>query len=153
MIPYRHQNHLIFMNEPNKMKRWLDALNMSLARMYAMPINFYLGFLKGEACHISGGASTHIWEIQYVQLIPKLTKPFLIQWLGEYIGKLIFGAYTLNANVPFCWWSLMKWWRTSMCFVLACWTGLLVNLIALSLSHCNGTLLNLITKSLKVAFI
>ena len=26
---------------------------------------------------------------------------FLIQWLGEYIGKLIFGAYTLNANVPF----------------------------------------------------
>ena len=26
---------------------------------------------------------------------------FLIQWLGEYISKLIFGAYTLNANVPF----------------------------------------------------
>ena len=22
-------------------------------------------------------------------------------WLGEYIVKLIFGAYTLNANVPF----------------------------------------------------
>ena len=26
---------------------------------------------------------------------------FLIQWLGEYISKLIFGAYTLNANVLF----------------------------------------------------
>ena len=37
------------------MERWLDALNMSLARMYAMPINFYLGLLEGEACHISGG--------------------------------------------------------------------------------------------------
>ena len=54
---------------------------------------------------------------------------------------------------PFCWWSLMKWWRTSMCFVLACWTGLLVCLIALSLSRRNGTCLNLIPKSLKVAFI
>ena len=54
---------------------------------------------------------------------------------------------------PFYWWSLMKWWRTSMCFILACWTGLLVNLIVLSLSYSNGTLLNLISKSLKVAFI
>ena len=53
----------------------------------------------------------------------------------------------------FCWWSLMKWWRISMCFVLACWTGLLVSLIALSLSHSNGTCLNLISKSFKVAFI
>ena len=43
------------MNEPIKCERWLDALNMSLARMYAMPINFYLGLLEGEACHISGG--------------------------------------------------------------------------------------------------
>ena len=47
---------------------------------------------------------------------------------------------TLSMQIsPFCWWSLMKWWRTSMCFVLACWTELLVNLIALSLSHSNGT--------------
>ena len=38
----------------------LDALIMSLARIYAMPINFYLGLLKEEACHIGGGASTHI---------------------------------------------------------------------------------------------
>jgi hypothetical protein len=30
-----------------------------------------------------------------------LAKPFLIQWLGEYVGKLIFSAHTLNANVPF----------------------------------------------------
>ena len=54
---------------------------------------------------------------------------------------------------PFYWWFLMKWWQTSMCFVLAYWTGLLVSLIALSLSHSNGTFLNLILKSLKVAFI
>jgi hypothetical protein len=47
------------------------------------------------------GASTHIWEIQYAQLIPYLAKPILIQWLGEYVGKLIFGAHTLNANIPF----------------------------------------------------
>ena len=47
----------------------------------------------------------------------------------------------------------MKWWQTSMCFVLACCTGLLVSLIALSLSHNNGTFLNLIPKSFKVAFI
>ena len=48
----------------------LDALSMSLARMYAMPINFYLGLLEGEACHIIGGASTHIGEVKYVQFIP-----------------------------------------------------------------------------------
>jgi hypothetical protein len=40
-----------------------------------------------------------------------------------------------------------------MCFILACWTRLLVSLIALSLSHSNGTFLNLIPKSFKVAFI
>ena len=61
VVPYNHQIHLIFMNEPIRCERCLDALNMSLARMCAMPINFYLGLLEGEACHISGGgASTHI---------------------------------------------------------------------------------------------
>ena len=60
-----------------------------------MPINFYLGLLKGEACHIMRGASTHIGEVKYVQLIPYLAKPILIKWLGEYVGKLIFGAHTL----------------------------------------------------------
>ena len=54
---------------------------------------------------------------------------------------------------PFCWWSLMKWWRTSMCFVLECWTGLLVSFTALSLSHSNGTSLKLIPKSFNVAFV
>ena len=49
----------------------------------------------------SGGASTHIGEVKYVQFILLLAKPLLIKWLGEYIGKLIFGAHTLNANVPF----------------------------------------------------
>ena len=40
-----------------------------------------------------------------------------------------------------------------MYFVLECWTGLLVSFKALSLSYSNGTCLNLIPKSLKVAFI
>ena len=30
-VPYNHQIHLIFMNEPIKCERRLDALNMSLA--------------------------------------------------------------------------------------------------------------------------
>ena len=50
------------MNEPIKHERCLDALNKSLARMYVMPINFYLGLLEGEACHISGGVHQHIFE-------------------------------------------------------------------------------------------
>ena len=29
------------------------------------------------------------------------SKSLLIKWLGEYVGKLIFDAYTFNANVPF----------------------------------------------------
>ena len=32
----------------------LDALIMSLTRMYVMPINLYLVLLEGEACHIMG---------------------------------------------------------------------------------------------------
>ena len=44
----------------------------------------------------------------------------------------------------------MKWRRTSMCFVLESWTRLLVSFMALSLSHSNGTCLNLIPKSLKL---
>ena len=66
-----------------------------------MPINFYLELLEGEACHIMRGASTHIGEVKYVQCIPQLAKPLLIKWLGEDIGKLIFVAHTLNANIPF----------------------------------------------------
>ena len=69
VVPYKHQNNLIFMNGPIKCERRLDALNMSLARMYAMPINFYLGLLEAEACHIIGGASTHNGEVKYVQFI------------------------------------------------------------------------------------
>jgi hypothetical protein len=38
-------------------------------------------------------------------------------------------------------------------YILECCTGLLVSLIVLSLSHSNGTCLNLHPKSLKVAFI
>ena len=48
----QQSNSLDFHDEPIKYERCLDALNMSLVRMYAMPINFYLGLLEGEACHI-----------------------------------------------------------------------------------------------------
>ena len=47
------------------------------------------------------GASTHVGEIKDIQLIPQLAKPLLIKWLGEYVGKLIIGANTLNTNIPF----------------------------------------------------
>ena len=66
-----------------------------------MPINFYLALLEGEACYRMGDASTHIGEVKYVQFIHQHAKPLLIKWLGKDIGKLIFGAHTLNANVPF----------------------------------------------------
>ena len=45
------------------------------------------------------GASTHVGEVNDVQFISQLAKPLLIKWLGEYVGQLIFGAHTLNANV------------------------------------------------------
>ena len=38
-------------------------------------------------------------------------------------------------------WSLMKWWRISMCFVLECWIWFLVRFIALVLSQSKGTML------------
>jgi hypothetical protein len=40
---------------------------------------------------------------------------------------------------PFCWWSLRKWCRMSMCLVRLCSTGLSAMRIALSLSHRSGT--------------
>ena len=145
---YKHQNHLIVMNEPIKCERCLDALNMSLIRMFAMPINFYLRLLEGEACHISGGGvHQHIFEKS------NMFNSFLsLQNLFSSSGLVNISVSwssvpTLSMQMSyFCWWSLMKWWRTSMCFVLTCWTRLLVNLIALSLSHSNGTFLNLILK-------
>jgi hypothetical protein len=50
-------------------------------------------------------------------------------------------------------WSLKKWCLMSMCVVLEWFTGLLNSLIALSLSHKSGILLNLQPKSLKVNLI
>ena len=118
-----------------------------------MPINFYLGLLEGEACHISGGCiniylrnpicSTH-------SLACKTFSHLMTWWIYRQVNLRCLHSMQMS---PFCWWSLMKWWRTSMYFVLACWIGLLVNLIALSLSHSNDTFLNLIPKSFKVAFI
>ena len=51
----KHKIHLIFMNEPIKHEKWLDALNKSLTKDVCMPINFYLGLPEGKARHISGG--------------------------------------------------------------------------------------------------
>ena len=136
------------------MERWLDALNMSLARMYAMPINFYFGLLEGEACHISGGVHQHIFEKSNIfNSFLSLQNLFSFNGLVNISASWSSVPTLLMQMSPFCWWSLMKWWRTSMCFVLVCWTRLLVNLIALSLSHSNDTFLNLIPKSFKVAFI
>ena len=42
------------------------------------------------------------WAVhQHIFEKSNMFNSFLIKWLGEYIGKLIFGAYTLNAYVPF----------------------------------------------------
>jgi hypothetical protein len=55
-----------------------------------------------------------------------------------------FSMLTWNTSIsPFCWWSLKKWCRMSMCFVRLCSTGLSAMRIALSLSHRSGTLLRL----------
>ena len=53
-----------------------------------------------------------------------------------------FSVLTWNTSIsPFCWWSLKKWCRMSMCFVRLCSTGLSAMRIALSLSHRSGTVL------------
>ena len=139
------------MNEPIKLEEWLDALNKSLAKDVCMPINFYPRLLKGEACHISGGCINTYSNMfnSFLSLQNLFSSSDLVNMSASWSS-----VPTLSMQMsPFCWWSLMKWWWTSMFFVLAWWTGLLVSLIALSLSHSNGTFLNLIPKSFKVAFI
>ena len=118
-----------------------------------MWINFYLGLLEGEACHISGGCINTYLRNPICSTHSLAYKTFSHPMACEYIGKLIFGAYTLNANVPFL--LVISYEMVADINVLcSCmWTRLLVSLIALSLSHSNGTFLNLIPKSLKVAFI
>ena len=141
------------MNEPIKCEKWLDALSMSLARMYAMPINFYLWLLEGEACHISGGCINTYLRNPICSTHSLACKIFSHQTGLVNISASWSLVPTLSMQMsPFCW-SLMKWWRTSICFVLECWTGLLVSFMALSLSHSNDTCLNLIPKSFKVVFI
>ena len=142
------------MNEPIKHVEWLDILNMSLAKDVYMPINFYLVLLEGKARHISGGCiNTYLRKSNMFNSFLGLQNLFSSSGFVNMLASWS-SVPTLSIEMsPFCWWSLMKWWRTSMCFVLACWTGLLVSLIALSLSHSNDTFLNLISKLFKVAFI
>jgi hypothetical protein len=134
-------------------EEWLDALNMSLAKDGCVPINFYLGSSK-ERHVILVGVHQYIFEKS------NMFKSFLsLQNLFSANGLVNISASwssvptLLMQMYPFCWWSLMKWWRTSMCFVLAYWTRLLVSLIVLSFLYSNGTFLNLIPKSFNVAFI
>ena len=139
------------MNEPKTCEKWLDALNKSLAKNECHDNQFYLALL-GEACHIMG-VHQHIFKKS------SMFNSFLsLQNLFSSSGLVKISASwssvpTFSMQIsPFCWWSLMKWWQASICFVLWCWTGLLVSFTTLSLSHSNGTCLNLIPKSLKVAF-
>jgi hypothetical protein len=66
-----------------------------------MPNNFYLGLLEGEACHVSGGVHQHIFEksIMFNSFL-SLQNLFPSSGLMN-VDKLIFGAHTLNANIPF----------------------------------------------------
>ena len=69
-----------------------------------MPINFYLGLLEGEVCHISEGEGVHqhiFKKSNMFNSLLSLQNLFSSNGLVKYVGKLIFGAYTLNANVPF----------------------------------------------------
>ena len=132
----------------------LDALNMSLVK-YVCHANQLLPWIaRRRGMSYKWGVHQHIFEKS------NMFNSFLsLQNLFSSNGLVNMSASwssvpTLSMQMsPFCWWSLMKWWRTSMCFVLVCWTGLLVSLIALSLSYSNGTFVNLIPKSLKVVFI
>jgi hypothetical protein len=121
--------------------------------MNDMSIKFYLALLEGEAWHIIG-VHQHIFEKS------SMFNSFLsLQNLFSSSGLVkISASWSLVPTFSiemflFYWWSLMKWWWTSMCFVLACWTGSLVSFTTLSLSHSNDTCLNLILKPFKVAFI
>ena len=53
---------------------------------------------------------------------------------------------------PLFMWSLLKWWRISMCFVLECWIWFLVRFITLVLSQSKGTLLIFKPKSSNYCF-
>jgi hypothetical protein len=138
------------MNEPKTWCEWLDALNKSLAMDEWHVNQLYLAQLEGEACHIMG-VHQHIFERSSTFL--SLQNLFSSSGLVK-ISVSWSSVPTFYIEMsPFYWWSLVKWWRTFMCFVLACWTGLLVSFMPLLLSHSNGTLLSLILKSFKVASI
>jgi hypothetical protein len=74
---------------------------MSLAKDGFMTINFYFGLLEEEACHFSGRCINTYLRNPISSTHSLACKPLLIKWLVEYVGKLIFSAHTLNANVPF----------------------------------------------------
>ena len=127
-------NHLIFINEPKTCEEWLDALNKSLAMDEWHVNQLYLALLKGEACHIMR-VHQHIFEKSSMfNSLLSLQNLFLSRGLVK-ISASWSSVPTLSMQMsPFCWWSLMKWWRTSICFVLECWTRLLASLTSLSLS-------------------
>jgi hypothetical protein len=82
-------------------------------------------------------------ESRIFSSLRSLHKVFLSRGLVK-ISTSWFSVLTWNTLIsPFCWWSLKKWCRMSMCFVRLCSTGFSAIRIALSLSHRSGTLLRL----------
>ena len=75
MLPLDHFKHTsnsgtIQASNSFDFHEWLDALYKSLPIDGWHVNQLYLALLEGEACHISGDASTHIGEDKYVQFIP-----------------------------------------------------------------------------------
>jgi hypothetical protein len=117
--------------------------------MYDMSTNCTLG-LEGEACHIIG---VHQLMLEKSSMF----NSFFSLWSSSgLVNRSASWSSVPTFSIemsPFYWWSLMKWWRTSICFVLWYWTKLLVSFMTLLLSHSNSTFLKLIPKSFNVAFI
>jgi len=88
VVPYIHQNLLIFMNEPIVMQTCLYVLIMSLAKHECYVNHHYLALL--EERHVLyrnvGVHSFQVGEVKYVQFISQLAKSLLIKWLCEDVG-------------------------------------------------------------------
>ena len=76
-----------------------------------------------------------------------------IYWVREISTRLSLVDTYISSISPLATWSLMKWWRISICFVLVWSTRLYAILIALSLSHKRGTLSQWTPYSFKVYLI
>ena len=126
------------MNEPKTWWEWLDALKQSLAMDEWHVNQLYLAFARRRGMSYMG-VHQHIFEKSSM--------------FNSFLSKLIIDAHTFNVNVLFL--LVISNEMMADIYVLCSWmlNRLLVSFTSLSLSHSNGTCLNLIPKSLKVAFI